>query len=89
MIVKKERVKNRKVFYEKLEKVLSIDKNQRDTIEKQFSDRKLKDVIIKENISLDEFSKISVDQYVMPELELTPKLKRKYLHTMETSHEVG
>ena len=89
LIVKKERVKDRKVFYEKLEKVLSIDKNQRDTIEKQFSDRKLKDVIIKENISLDEFSKISVDQYVMPELELTPKLKRKYLHPMETSHVVG
>ena len=25
----------------------------------------------------------------MPELELTPKLKRKYLHPIETSHVVG
>ncbi len=89
LIAKKERVKNKKVFFDNLEKVLSIDKREREIIEAQFSDRKLKDITIKENISLEEFSKISVDQHVIPELELMPKLKRKYLHPLETSHVVG
>ena len=89
LIVKKERVQDKKIFFTNLEKVLAVDKNKRKIIEAQFNDRRLKDVVIMENITLDEFSKISVDQYVIPELEITPKLKRKYLYPHATSHAVG
>ena len=89
LIAKKERVKDKKIFFTNLEKVLVVDKNKRKTIEAQFKDKRLKDVVIRENITLDEFSKISVDSHVIPELEIIPKLKRKYLYPHATSHAVG
>ena len=89
LIVKKERVQNKKVFLKKLESILPLGSDQLKFIKNQFGDKRLKDVVIKENMTLDEFSKISVNQYIVPELELAPKLKRKYLHPYSTSHVVG
>ena len=89
LIVKKERVTNKRDFFKKLTKALSIDVDQFNFIKEQFNDRRLKDVVIMENITMEEFSKISVDQYVVPELELPPQLKRKYLHPYSTSHVIG
>ncbi len=89
LIVKKERIKDDKVFVKKVKEALSLDDNETESVKEQFQDKRLKDVVIIENISMEEFSKISVDQHVVPELELTPQSKRKYLYPHSTSHIIG
>ena len=42
-----------------------------------------------EDITLEEYSKISVDQYILPEIELVNKSRRKYIEPLATSHAVG
>ena len=89
LVVKKERIEDKRVFVKKVTDALLLEKNQVELIREQFKNRRLKDVVIIENISMEDFSKISVDQHVVPELELTPQSKRKYLHPLATSHIIG
>ena len=53
------------------------------------TNRKAKEVILIPDIDLDEYSIISVDKHLLPEMELSPKAKRDYLYPFSTSHILG
>ncbi len=89
LIVKKERVTDVDLFYKNIQKLLKLSNEKMISIKKQFKNRRLKDVVISENITLEEFSQISVDQYIIPELEITPVSKRIYKHPEALGHVVG
>ncbi|MBH44806.1 MAG: penicillin-binding protein 2 [Gammaproteobacteria bacterium] len=89
LIVKKERVNDIDLFYKNIQKLLKLSNEKMEIIKKQFKNRRLKDVVITENISLKEFSQISVDQHIVPELEITPVSKRIYNHPEALAHVVG
>ena len=78
LIVKKELIKDKKDFLKKLGLLVNLDKNIIESIEKQYKNRRLKDITIIEDITLDDYSKIAVDQYILPIIELSPKSKRRY-----------
>ena len=89
LVVKKERIINKALFIEKLKKLISLNKNQINNIDEQYKNRRLKDITILEDISLNDYSKIAVDQYLLPSIELLPKSKRKYNSSLATSHIIG
>ena len=89
LIVKKELIKDKEIFLQNLQKLLVLNPNQIKGISQQFQNRRLKDITILEDISLDDFSKIAVDRHVLPEIELVPKSKRRYLSPYAMSHVLG
>lgn len=89
LIVKKERIKNKEIFYKNLNRLLPTTPADIKNIQNQFKNRRLKDITILEDITLEEYSKISVDQYILPEIELINKSRRKYVEPFATSHVVG
>ena len=89
LIVKKERIGNKGIFYKNLKKLLPTTPTDVKNIQDQFKNRRLKDITILEDITLEEYSKISVDQYILPEIELVNKSRRKYIEPLATSHVVG
>ena len=68
---------------------MTLDENRYNDIINQFKNRRLKDITILEDISLEEYSRIAVDQYTLPIIELTPKSKRRYLNPEAISHVMG
>ena len=89
LIVKKELISDKEIFLQNLQKLLALNPNQIKGISQQFQNRRLKDITILEDISLDDFSKIAVDRHVLPEIELVPKSKRRYLSPYAMSHVLG
>ena len=89
LIVKKELIKDKKDFLKKLGLLVNLDKNIIESIEKQYKNRRLKDITIIEDITLDDYSKIAVDQYILPIIELSPKSKRRYNFPESISHLMG
>ena len=89
LIVKKELIKNKEDFISSLRKLIQVNPNQLEIIMQQFKNRRLKDITILEDITLDEFSKIAVDKHLLPEIELIPKSKRRYISPYSTSHVLG
>ena len=89
LIVKKELIINKDSFIKSLRKLMTLNPNQLKEITQQFDNRRLKDVTILEDISLEEFSKITVDKHLLPEIELIPKSKRRYISPYATSHVLG
>ena len=89
LIVKKELIKNRVDFINNLRKLITLNPNKMEEINQQFKNRRLKDITILEDITLDEFSKIAVDKHLLPEIELIPKSKRRYISPYATSHVLG
>ncbi len=89
LIVKKEKISDRKIFFEKLKQVIPLNPNQVNEIKLQFKNNRLKDITILENISLEKFSEISVDQHILPDLELISKFKRNYIYPEAMSHVIG
>ena len=76
-------------FLKKLGLLVNLDKNIIESIEKQYKNRRLKDITIIEDITLDDYSKIAVDQYILPIIELSPKSKRRYNFPESISHLMG
>ena len=68
LIVKKELIKNKEDFVTSLRKLIQVNPNQLEIIMQQFKNRRLKDITILEDITLDEFSKIAVDKHLLPEI---------------------
>ncbi len=89
LIIKKERISDIDLLLQKLSRLMSIDKAKQENLKEQFMNRRLKDLTIIEDITLDEYSKIAVDQHIVPSIELAPKSKRKYLSPLSTSHIIG
>jgi penicillin-binding protein 2 len=89
LIVKKELITDKEIFLTNLKKLLTLNPNQMREISQQFQNRRLKDITILEDISLDDFSQIAVDRHKLPEIELVPKSKRRYLSPYAMSHVLG
>ena len=89
LIIKKERIKNDDTFLKKVKTVLPKEKIDLAYIEEQLTNRKIKEVTLIPNINLEEYSMISVDKHLLPEMELSPKAKREYLYPFSTSHVLG
>ena len=89
LVVKKELISDKKDFLNKLGKLVNLDENMTKSINSQYKNRRLKDITIIEDITLDDYSKIAVDQYILPIIELSPKSKRRYKHPEATSHVMG
>ena len=89
LVVKKELISDKKDFLDKLGKLVNLDKNMTESINSQYKNRRLKDITIIEDITLDDYSKIAVDQYILPIIELSPKSKRRYKSPEAMSHVMG
>ena len=89
LVVKKELISDKKDFLHKLGKLINLDKSTTESISKQYKNRRLKDITIIEDITLEDYSKIAVDQYILPIIELSPKSKRRYKSPEAISHIMG
>ena len=89
LIVKKELIKNKEEFLEKASRIIKLDSNQKKNIINQFKNRRLKDITLLEDVTMDEYSKISVDKHILPEIELSVKSRRSYTHPYVTAHVLG
>ena len=89
LIIKKEKIRNDDIFLDTVKTVLPENKIDLTSIKEQLTNRKAKEVILIPDIDLDEYSIISVDKHLLPEMELSPKAKREYLYPFSTSHILG
>ena len=63
------------MFLDTVKTVLPKNKIDLTSIKEQLINRKAKEVILIPDIDLDEYSIISVDKHLLPEMELSPKAK--------------
>ena len=88
-----DRKKKTDVFFSrknrKDKKVFKLNSKDLDNLNEQFKNKKLKEITLKKNTTIEEFTKLSVDQYLLPEMELIVKSNRRYLYPEETSHILG
>ncbi len=89
LIIKKERINDDEVFLDKINDVLPKSKLDIVSIKEQLTDRRAKEVVLIPNIDLEDYSLISVDKHLLPEMELSPKAKREYIYPFSTSHILG
>ena len=89
LVVKKELISDKKDFLHKLGKLINLDKSMTESINKQYKNRRLKDITVIEDLTLEDYSKIAVDQYILPIIELSPKSKRRYKSPEAISHIMG
>ena len=89
IVAKKENIISKEKFLINARKVLKLDNDDLVKLEKQFKNKKLKEITLKKNVSIEEFTKLSVDQYMLPEMELIVKSNRRYLFPKQMSHITG
>ena len=89
LIIKRENVQEIDGFINALNKVFSAKKVDIEYVKEQYKNKRNKNIILIEDISLEEYSLISVDKHLIPEMELNPKAKREYLYPLSTSHVLG
>jgi len=89
LVVKKELISDKKDFLHKLGKLVNLDEIMIKNINNQYKNRRLKDITIIEDISLEDYSRIAVDQYILPIIELAPKSKRRYRSPEAIAHVMG
>ena len=89
LIIKKEKIGNDDIFLDTVKTVLPKNKIDLTSIKEQLINKKAKEVILIPDIDLSEYSIISVDKHLLPEMELSPKAKREYLYPFSTSHILG
>ncbi len=89
IIAKKENIKSKEEFILNASKVFNLNESQEEELSSQFNNKKLKEITLKNNTSIEEFTKLSVDQYLLPEMELTINSNRKYLYPEAMSHLIG
>ena len=58
-------------------------------LNKQFRNKRIRDITLLEDITMEEYSKISVDKHALPEIELGVRSRREYLYPYSTSHVLG
>ena len=89
IIAKKENISSKDEFILSASKVFNFDKSQQEDINSQFNNKKLKEITLQNNTSIEEFTKLSVDQYLLPEMELIINSKRRYIYPEAMSHLLG
>ncbi len=89
IIAKKENILSLEKFVQNVTRVFSLDENGISSIRNQINNKKLKEITIQKNTSIEEFTRLSVDQYLLPEMELIVRSNRRYTHPMATSHLLG
>ena len=89
IVAKKENITSEENFIANAKKVFGFDKNKIKLLSSQFNNKKLKEITLKENTTIEEFTKLSVDQYLLPEMELIVKSNRRYRYPESTSHVLG
>ena len=89
IVAKKENIISKEKFLINTRKVLKVDNDDLVKIEQQFKNKKLKEITLKKNVSIEEFTKLSVDQYMLPEMELIVKSNRRYFFPEQMSHITG
>jgi len=89
IIAKKENILSKDEFIINASKVFNLNKNQQEQINIQFENKKLKEITLKNNTTLEEFTKLSVDQYLLPEMELVINSNRRYIYPEAMSHLLG
>ena len=89
LIIKRENVQEIDGFINALNKVFSAKKVDVEYVKEQYKNKRNKNIVLIEDISLEEYSLISVDKHLIPEMELNPKAKREYLYPLSTSHVLG
>ena len=89
IIAKKENIFSKDEFIINASKVFNLNKNQQEQINIQFENKKLKEITLKKNTTLEEFTKLSVDQYLLPEMELVINSNRRYIYPEAMSHLLG
>ena len=89
IIAKKENILSKDEFIINASKVFNLNKNQQEQINIQFENKKLKEITLKKNTTLEEFTKLSVDQYLLPEMELVINSNRRYIYPKAMSHLLG
>jgi len=89
LIIKREKISNHQDFLEDVDNFFSDGRIDSKDIKDQLRNRKLKEITLIDDISLEEYSLISVDKHLLPEIELRSKAKREYLYPVSTSHILG
>ena len=89
IIAKKENIVSEQNFILNSKKVFKFDKSDINRLKSEFKNAKLKEVTLKKNTTMEEFTKLSVDQYLLPEMELIVKSNRRYIFPESTSHVLG
>ena len=89
IVAKKENISSKDEFILNASKVFNLNESQIKDLNSQLEDKKLKEVTLKENTSIEEFTKLSVDQYLLPEMELIIKSNRRYIYPEAMSHLIG
>ena len=89
IIAKKEKILSIDEFIINASKVFNLNENQQEQINNQIKNKKLKEVTLKKDTTLEEFTKLSVDQYLLPEMELIINSNRRYIYPEAMSHLLG
>ena len=89
IVAKKENIISKEKFLINARKVLELDSDDLVKLEQQFTNKKLKEVTLKKNVTIEEFTKLSVDQYMLPEMELIVKSNRRYFFPEQMAHITG
>ena len=89
IIAKKENISSKEEFILKASKVFGFNESQQEDLHSQFNNKKLKEVTLKNNTSIEEFTNLSVDQYLLPEMELIINSNRRYIYPEAMSHLIG
>ena len=89
LIVKKEKINNYEEFLSKVKTIIELSDSQVKNLNKQFRNKRIRDITLLEDITMEEYSKISVDKHALPEIELGVRSRREYLYPYSTSHVLG
>ena len=89
IIAKKEKILSIDEFIINASKVFNLNKNQQEQINNQFKNKKLKEITLKNDTTIEEYTKLSVDQYLLPEMELIINSNRRYIYPEAMSHLLG
>ena len=89
IVAKKEKIVSEENFITNAKKVFKFEKLEVDRLKKEFKNKKLKEITLQKNTTMEEFTKLSVDQYLLPEMELIVKSNRRYVFPESTSHVLG
>jgi len=89
IIAKKENILSRDSFISNATKVFNFNQDNKNNLLEQFKNKKLKEITLKKGTTIEEFTKLAVDQYLLPEMELIINSNRRYIYPMQTSHLLG
>ena len=89
LIVKKEKINSYEEFLSKVKTIIELSDSQVKNLNKQFRNKRIRDITLLEDITMEEYSKISVDKHALPEIELGVRSRREYLYPYSTSHVLG